>query len=310
MLKGVLSFLPGLYRYVAKGTGGTDSSRYCYSVWLRHLVVAYKNGLSTKPNVVAELGPGDSLGMGLAALISGAEKYYAFDVVEYADNKTNLDIFDELTDLFKKRENIPDRAEFPNVRPYLDSYDFPNEIFTQERMNEALNPERLRSIRNALLNINKQNDDKFQITYFAPWDDLKVVEDNSVDMIFTQGVMQLVDNLENAYEILAKWLRPGGYMSHETDFTCFRTANHWNGYLTYSDILWKLIKGKRQCLVNREPHSKHITIMKKLGFEIVCDIKIKDFSGIKRKQLADRFKHMDDDDLTTSGAFIQALKKT
>jgi hypothetical protein len=305
-----LSFIPCLYRHVAKGTGGTDSVRYCYSVWLRHLVIAYKNGLSTNPNVIAELGPGDSLGMGLAALISGSEKYYAFDVVEYADNKTNLKIFDELIDLFTRREKIPDKAEFPNVRPYLDSYEFPTEIFTQERLDNALNPERLKSIRNVLLNINKQNDSKFQITYFAPWNDMNIVEESSVDMIFTQGVMQLVDNLESAYEILAKWLKPGGYMSHETDFTCFRTAKQWNGYLTYSDFLWKLIKGKRQCLVNREPHSKHITIMEKLGFEIVCDKKIKDFSGIKRRQLAAKFEYMDDDDLSTSGAFIQAFKKT
>lgn len=44
--------------------------------------MAYKNGLPVHPDTVAGLGPGDSLGFGLAALISGADKYFAFDVVE------------------------------------------------------------------------------------------------------------------------------------------------------------------------------------------------------------------------------------
>ena len=54
-----------------------------------HLVMAHRSGLSTQPEVVAELGPGDSLGIGMAALLTGAEVYYAFDVVEYASNQRN-----------------------------------------------------------------------------------------------------------------------------------------------------------------------------------------------------------------------------
>jgi len=81
---------PSISKYVGKGTGGTDSARYCYSVWLRHLVMAKKNDLNPYPKIVAELGPGDSIGIGLAALISGCEKYYGFDVVEYANIERNL----------------------------------------------------------------------------------------------------------------------------------------------------------------------------------------------------------------------------
>ena len=69
----------------------TESSRYCYSVWLRHLVMAYENKLTQGlPGIVAELGPGRSLGTLLAALISGAHTCYAFDVVQYFDRKRNL----------------------------------------------------------------------------------------------------------------------------------------------------------------------------------------------------------------------------
>ena len=76
LIPGVAS-LPPVKRILmnkAKGTGGSISASYCYSVWLRHLVTTAGCGLNCNPRTVAELGPGDSLGVGLAALLSGAEK--------------------------------------------------------------------------------------------------------------------------------------------------------------------------------------------------------------------------------------------
>ena len=47
--------------------GNTLRSRYCYSVWMRHLGYwsKHKQGV---PRVVAELGPGSSLGIGFCIL--------------------------------------------------------------------------------------------------------------------------------------------------------------------------------------------------------------------------------------------------
>ena len=36
---------------------------------------------------IAEVGPGDSIGVGLLALLLRVEKYYAFDVVRFANVK-------------------------------------------------------------------------------------------------------------------------------------------------------------------------------------------------------------------------------
>ena len=74
VLSGIASYLP---EYDHTGvTGGTESARYCYSVWLRHLCLAQSaDPRLGVPRVVAELGPGDSIGIGLAALLSGVEKY-------------------------------------------------------------------------------------------------------------------------------------------------------------------------------------------------------------------------------------------
>lgn len=61
-------------------------------------------------------------------------------------------------------------------------------------------------------------------------------------------------------------------------------------------------------MINREPYSFHIDLINKIGFNIVYEKKIKDISEIKRKHLASRFRGISEDDLTTSAAFIQAVK--
>ena len=108
VVKGLLTFIPGMQRILPKGAGGdTDSAYYCYGVWLKHLTLLWENGLRSMPNTIAELGPGDSLGIGLAALLCGANNYYALDVKEYSHIETNLKIFDELVALFKSHAKRP-----------------------------------------------------------------------------------------------------------------------------------------------------------------------------------------------------------
>ena len=310
ILKGIGTYVPGLYRLASRAsTGGTNSARYCYSVWLRHLVMAYKNGLSTCPHVVAEIGPGDSLGIGLAALLSGSSKYFGLDAVKYATTQKNIEIFDELVDLYKKREDIPDNSDFPNLRPYLDTYDFPRDILDEKRLNESLKPERLSLARNSLLNLDSSVDEKTCIYYLAPWNYSNIVRNESVDMIFTQAVLEHIEDLHSTYKLLSDWLKPGGFMSHQIDFKCHGTAREWNGHWAYSDFVWKLIKGKRAYKINREPHSTHIDLLNQFGFKVVCDIIFKEGGiGINKKQLSSRFKDIPDSDLTTSDVFIQSVK--
>ena len=57
---------------------------YCYAVWLRHLIVLDRYGFSGKDAAIGELGPGDSIGTGIAALLSGARRYVGLDAVPYA----------------------------------------------------------------------------------------------------------------------------------------------------------------------------------------------------------------------------------
>jgi hypothetical protein len=307
LIYGMSTFVPGMNRFRRKGTGGTDSARYCYSVWLRHLVMAKRNGLNPYPKTVAELGPGDSLGVGLAALISGCDKYFAFDVVEYASAQRNAAIFDELVTLFKNRTPIPGEDEFPDLKPCLEEYDYPADILDETRLQHALETSRLERIRDSISELRRKHS---LIQYKVPWYDASVLEQESVDMIYSQAVLEHVDDLRRTYRAMRLWLKSTGYISHTIDFKCHETADEWNGHWVYSDFMWRLMRGKRTWFINREPHSTHISILTQEGFKVVCDKKSNAESRLTIDQFAPRFKSVSDDDLITSEAFILGVKRT
>ncbi|MDY7010365.1 MAG: methyltransferase domain-containing protein [Planctomycetota bacterium] len=308
VVKGIATYLPGLGRFACRKTGGTDSARYCYSVWLRHLVMIHQTGLDDSPKVVAELGPGDSIGTGLAALLTGAERYYAIDVVKYADVQANLDIFDELVSLFSERQPIPDRDEFPAITPHLPSCEFPRDILTEGRLGEMLDGSRVQKIRSAVMNQDNAGADGVEIRYFAPWYDKDVIRCKSVDMIFSQAVLEHVEDLTGTYEALYRWLKYGGFMSHQIDLSSHGLVKDWNGHWIYSDFVWKLIRGKRPWLINREPYSKHRDLIEMNGFEIVHELKETDTSGITGKRRPVGRDGISDDDFKTRTAYVLARK--
>jgi hypothetical protein len=172
VLSGLLTYIP--LQDLKGFTGGTDSARYCYSVWLRHLILGLRTATVVSiPRVVAELGPGDSIGIGMAALMCGAEKYFALDLVRYSDLKKNLAIFDELVSMFRSSSRIPDDSEFPFVYPKLDCYDFPNHILGEHLLRESLSPARLAAIRSSIADADVEES---MISYKAPWNAPDVIE--------------------------------------------------------------------------------------------------------------------------------------
>lgn len=294
--------IPGLRKKI--GTGGTDSARYCYSVWLRHMRKCRDQGIRTFPSVVAELGPGDSLGIGLAALISGADQFYALDVVRHANNENNLKIFDELLALFQRRAAIPDGNEFPRVHPTLSSYDFPSDILSYEHLSRALAKDRIERIRLSVKNTEAPDS---LARYIVPWDDSSILKKESVDMIISQAVLEHIDKLQEAYQSMRAWLKPSGFMSHEIDFKCHGMADEWNGHWAYYDMEWLMMRGRRPWFLNRQPHSVHMDMLKRAGFRVVGNDSHELDSGISRKSLARSLRHMTDTDLVTSSAFIVSV---
>ena len=309
ILGGFKSYLPsGVSMHVS---GGTDSSRYCYTIWLRHLSILHKNGFTKIPDTVAELGPGNSLGTGLAGLLSGSKKFYALDAIEHTDIQKNIEIFDELIKLFANHSDLPDDNEFPRALPRLTSYNFPSDIFTENKFETSDEKSRIQSLRNELIDMKKQ---KNSIRYMCPWNDPKIIKNDSVDVVFSQAVLEHVEDIEHTYNAMYQWVKKGGCISNQIDFESHGLSDEWNGHWSFSDLTWKMMKGNRPYFINREPLSKHIKATENAGFKIISVIPVKTFPldaytrSIERSKLAQKFKNMTDEDFTTTSAYILAQK--
>ncbi len=313
VVKGLLSYLPGIYSFVDQTRSA--STRFCYSVWLRHLVVSWEcGGLRNIPDSLLELGPGSTFGVGLAAMLSGANKYYALDAIKFADLNTNLQTLEELVQLFRERAPIPHGDEFTTeVRPPLKTYEFPSHILDDDHLDICLQPERIQSIKTALEEVFSESptgrDNEIRFLYLAPWLDFRVLPQGVANMILSNTVLQCVDNLEQVYEAFNHWLTSDGFMTHNIDFSSYGATKEWNGHWACSKLEWSLMRGKRPYLINREPYSRHVNLLRELGFKIVCDIKYTTETGIKREALVGEFANMTDDDLHTCGAMLQAMKR-
>lgn len=303
LLKGLVTYVPGALKLVCGRSYGTDSARYCYSVWLRHLVRADAERHSSF-EAIAELGPGDSLGIGIAALLTGSDTYYAFDAKPHANLARNAATLQELVTLFSARAPIPGPEEFPDVLPSLRSWDFPHRVLTGERMQRALAPERLVQIRRAIAG----EPSSITLAYAAPWWSSDVVREGSVDFVFSQAVLEHVDELDSTYRSLYRWLRPGGLMSHAIDFRSHGLTRDWYGHWTVGDRAWRLIRGRRPYLINRAPASDHLDRIARSGFRIItCE---RSRSGAApRLELTPAFRGMPEEDLGTSAVFLQAIKE-
>jgi SAM-dependent methyltransferase len=298
ILKGALTWLPlmNAWRLRHAATAGSDSARYCYAVWLRHLVTLDSYGFKIDGARVGELGPGDSIGTGLAALLSGANQYVGLDIVPFSAKADLKSIFDELAQIYSRRESIPGPDEFPRLRPTLNSYALPTHLIDWTGFIG-----RVEEIRSELkIGVNKGH----SIKYCAPWTSADEIAAGSLDLVFSQAVLEHVDALEETYDAMFAWLRPGGYASHIIDFSAHHLAPFWNGHWAFSDWEWRLVRGCREFLLNREPLRVHLTCAKQTGFEILLLKRDYGSGGLSLDTLSPRFQALDAEDLRTRGAVL------
>ncbi len=306
LTKGIIKKIFTTKKY-ATLTGGTDNSRYCYSVWMRHLVFAHNNGIKNLHGTIAELGPGDSLGIGLTALLTGFSRYYALDVYKYWDIERNVKVFDELVVLFKNKTPIPTDDEFPRLTPSLEDYSFPSHILTDEILHTQLCEERITNIRNEILNLGMQDKNEI-IKYFIPWNGKKVIESGSVDFIISQAVLQYVNDLDNTYATMREWLKPGAIMSHSIDFSSHGITRSWNGHWTFTDSEWKIVHGNNKIILNRAPQSVYLGLNKKYNFEMINKMDYEKESPFTNHHFSKKFRDLLPGDIKTFVSVIQAKK--
>ncbi|HEX5461250.1 MAG TPA: hypothetical protein VFX20_14905 [Steroidobacteraceae bacterium] len=307
LVKGLLTNIPGVEPLLRQRTAGvTQSASYAYWVWMKHLTLLWENGLQAIPETVAELGPGDSLGVGLAAILCGARRYFALDVQKYANTAANLAVLDELVALFRARAPRPS-AGWPDFDGYLDERLFPSHILTDELLCASLADSRIDRIRDAIANPARSRDG-ISVSYIVPWTDASVLVRDSVDVLLSHSVLEHVVDLETTYRALALWLKPNGLTSHQIDFDSHGITAAWNGYRAYSETFWRVLLGKRLYMINREPLSTHVRLLRSEGLEMTCLLQAMRTDGIPRSRLAPRWRSLSDEDLNCSGAFVQARR--
>jgi hypothetical protein len=299
------TYVPGIGSTQDSGLCHQADAEYFYEIWIKHLTLAVLHGLPGVPRTVAELGPGDSIGAGLSALLSGASTYYALDATPHTSVRDNVDLFDELVELFRRR--APRRtAGWPNYDEWLDARLFPSHILTDDLLGRTLAPKRIETIRRAMLEDGQADD--ITIRYIAPWDDASHVAEGTVDFLFSHTVLQHVVDLQKTQRCIGQWLAPGGWFSHQIDLGCMGLASTWNGHRACPEALWKVIMGRRAYLINRLPYSAHVECIEANGMRVVSAEKYHLANGIRREQLAPHWRSLSDDDLFCGGGVLQGVK--
>jgi SAM-dependent methyltransferase len=96
----------------------------------------------------------------------------------------------------------------------LEDYRFPASLLGDRRMERAPASDRVAAIRRALRG--ESSDGSIAIEYCVPWHGL--ARTGELDLVFSQACLEHIDDLEGAYDSMARWLKPGGYISHQIDF--------------------------------------------------------------------------------------------
>jgi len=310
LLGGIKSYLPSPGAGY-KGTGGTVTGAYCYAVWLRHLtlIARYLGGAAVPRGTVVELGPGDSIGLGLAAILSGSETYVGLDVLEHASNETNLRVLDELVALYRRRAAIADEKSFPRLFPRASSNDFPAALFNESVLSDRLSDVQVARLRDTLRHSSSSTG---SIQYRCPWNH-RSVDPCSADLIISQVALEYMDHTESRDDLraniraMANWLRPGGVMSHQVDFTS-PGGQPWNHHWAYGDLAWRIMRGRRPCYENRVSLSRYVALFEEAGCEVIGVERVEQL-GLQAEHVAPRFRKLPASDFSTSAALIVAIKR-
>lgn len=309
LLKGLISSIPRIQCYYLKykstSNYSNSNARFCYSVWMRIFVLINRRENPFQINKIAELGSSSSLGIGIAALLTGVRNYTALEIVNKFEIEKNLHLVDELVKLFRRKESIPDDSEFSRINIKLPSYVFPHDLLNSEKLDFLLSESRINQIKWALKNLGREN---VIIKFIVPWESHVVSITNEFDLIFSRAVMEHVENYNTINLNLFKCVKINGLVLHDIEFHNHGIGNKWNCHWSYSDFLWSLIKGKRKYLTNRLTFTDQLLAIEKSGFNIIEANRIYKQSPYKKNCLSKKYRLMNDADLNTYGGCIVAQK--
>jgi hypothetical protein len=325
MLGGLKSLMPGVN---FRGVGGA-SARYVYAVWARHLATMAEHGVDVPRGTVVELGPGDTLGLCLAALLTGSATAVALDVVRHVSAAQTRQIFADLVALYRARAPLPADDELPRVYPRMTGPRELSRVVDEATLAAALTPERVARIAERLeaaVQDSVQHDthddgargDGDQtgavcLRYTCPWT-ASSVRAGTADVVVSQSALEYLPHesgsggLSAAFASMRRWLRVGGVISHQINLAS-PFGREWNAHWAVGDAAWRIVRGRRPHYENRVPLSEYVRLCADHGFKVLVARVTHAPEGVARGRLAPRFRELAAEDYTATNVHLLARKR-
>ncbi len=260
ILKGAISFLPG-FRWIIekkrkKSRHSAYNAEFCYALWLSSVRKFEEHRIITTFNRLGEIGTGGSLGVGICALLSGCNLFYALEIEQEFDIEQNLNLLEKLIKLFREKEPINIYSQL-NIK--TDNYNFPSDIIVPNFLNDDF----IKQIRADIESDFKTNN---RIVIVQDWERSKSLQ---LELIISRAVMEHVFSPSNVYKACFNHISPQGFMLHDIEFHSHGLSAKPNGHLDIPPFLWKIIFGKRKYFLNRFTMKEHLDIIRNLSFNVI-----------------------------------------
>ena len=308
LVAGILTRIPYVNRIILKrfykNTGGTIDADYCLLVWGKHIDLLLKNNWKPKCKSVLELGPGDSLGVGIVAVLSGVKSYCAVDVLSYDVISKSILVLNQLKGIIESGQTIEENEK---IKPHFDSTaEWVNKFLINLRQNEDLKL----LFSKIELDLNNLFDTNYKCNYikYLPLDKYLTSSDGRFDLIFSQSVLEYIGELVPAFQKMHVQLNSNGWISHEVDLSCMRTSDRWDGHWSYPNWLWKIMKGKRPFFINRFTCDFYSKELEKSIWRNVKFLSYKKAIQTPKNELAKDYKILEDETLQTASIYFIAQK--
>jgi SAM-dependent methyltransferase len=311
ILKGAATYVPGLYSTFGQqrmNVGDSARAEYFYGVWMKHISILNKTFDCGIPQAVVELGPGDTLGVGVCSLLSGSSKYIGVDAAPFARGDHAVDVANALVQSFNARRSV-DVNGWPDFKPLLDDQGFLSSVLSEAALKRSLATDRVASILNDVrrVAIGRETSTDF-IDYLAPASNFDL-SNESVDLVMSHSVLEHVVDVRSTLQSAYRWLKPGGLMSHQYDLSAHGIVESWDGHRAFDASTWRVVVGKRPFMINRLPHSRIVEEVNLAGFEILVSEVLPARPTLAHRQLCKQWQAYSEEDIRTSGGFIQARKR-
>ncbi len=230
-----------------------------------------------KDKTILEIGPGNFLVNGLIYLSHGAKKVYLIDKYKHI-------FWDQYDINYHKRiiERIS-RLNMPYSREALEAI--------------SINESSLRFDRDK---VEFKREDVAQLS----------LEPNSIDIVFSNAVLEHIPRLPLAIMAMTRALKPGGIGVHEIDLRDHFSHDDPLKLLSYPEWLWLLMTANRPGFTNRLRFSDYTNLFDRANLIIDRYHILQKYSGdISKIKIHAKFKKYPIDELKILTFWIKTIKK-